>query len=146
MAAECTVARLTVDDYEAVRDLWEQSGLPIKPGGRDSREQFSRQLSGGMQTVIGAWQGEQLVGVVVATHDARKGWINRLAIHPNFRRRGLGRRLITEAEDVLHAQGMQIIAALIEDGNEPSLELFRQAGYSEHADIHYMTKRHSQDV
>jgi len=141
-----TVVHLTADDYEAVRAIWEAAGLPVKPGGRDSREQFVRQMAGDLQAVIGVKQGGELVGVVLTTHDGRKGWINRLAVRPEHRRKGIARQLIDEAERTLRAQGMQIIAALIEDGNAASLELFEQAGYSDFRGIHYLTKRDSDAV
>jgi ribosomal protein S18 acetylase RimI-like enzyme len=146
MNAELTIVALTAEDYDAVRKLWEQAGLPIRAAGRDSREQFAGQLAGGLQNVVGARLGDRLVGVVVTTHDGRKGWINRLAVHPDFRRQGLGLRLIAEAERVLHEQGLLIIAALIEDWNQSSLALFERAGYVEYPGIHYVTKRDRQDV
>ena len=141
-----TVITLTAADYDAVVDLWQQAGLPIKPAGRDSREQFEAQLAGDLQVVLGVRDGARLVGVVVTTHDGRKGWINRLAVHPDYRRHGLGRRLIEGAEQVLHDQGMSIIAALIEDGNTASLTLFEQAGYVDYPGLHYVSKRESHDV
>jgi ribosomal protein S18 acetylase RimI-like enzyme len=141
-----TVVTLTANDYDAVRELWQQAGLSIRPVGRDSREQFTAQLASGLQTVIGVRDGQRLIGVVVTTHDGRKGWINRLAVHPDYRRQGLGRRLIREAEQVLHSQGLHIIAALIEDGNAASLALFQQAGYADYSSIHYMTKRENDSV
>ncbi|MBN1562902.1 MAG: GNAT family N-acetyltransferase [Anaerolineae bacterium] len=144
--ADMTVVILTAEDYDAVRDLWIAAGLSIRPVGRDSRAQFAAQLAGDTQTVIGLRAGEQLIGVIVATHDGRKGWLNRLAIHPDFRRQGLGQRLIAAAEQQLHDQGMRIIAALIEDWNDPSLALFQKVGYMTHPDIHYLTKRDADDV
>jgi len=143
---ERTVVELATKDYEAIRTLWEVSGLPIKPGGRDSREQFERQMAGGTQTVLGIWDKNSLIGVVVATHDGRKGWINRLAVHPDYRRQGLGQLLVGAAEATLQDQGMQIIAALIEDWNRASLALFEHAGYTELPDLHYVSKRASSDV
>jgi ribosomal protein S18 acetylase RimI-like enzyme len=143
---ETTVVFLTAKDYDVVRDLWIAAGLSIRPSGRDSREQFVAQLAGDTQTVIGVRSGDRLIGVVVATHDGRKGWINRLAIHPEFRRQGLGQRLIAAAEQVLHDQGMQIIAALVEGWNDPSLALLQKVGYAAHPDIHYLSKRDADDV
>jgi len=146
MSAKPTIVPLTAEDYDAVRELWEQAGLQIRSSGRDSRKQFARQLAGGLQTVLGARLGDRLVGVVLTTHDGRKGWINRLAVHPDVRRQGVGLRLIAEAERVLREQGLTIIAALIEPGNQPSLALFVRAGYVEYPGIHYVTKRDRQDV
>lgn len=144
--AESTLVTLTANDYEAVRNLWELAGLHIKPVGRDSQDQFAQQLATGLQTVIGAQVDGNLIGVVLTTHDGRKGWINRLAVHPDYRRQGVGQRLIEEAERVLHDQGMRLIAALIEGDNAASLALFEHAGYSDYADIHYVTKRDAHDV
>lgn len=146
MNGELTIVPLTAEDYDAIRELWERAGLPIRSSGRDSREQFAKQLASGLQTVLGARLGDRLVGVVVITHDGRKGWINRLAVHPDVRRQGIGLRLIAEAEHVLHEQGLPIIAALIEPGNLPSLALFERAGYVEYPGIHYVSKRDRQDV
>lgn len=140
------VESLSAADYEAICEVWEAAGLPVRPTGRDSREAFERQMLTGIQTVLGVRDGATLIGVVVTTHDGRKGWINRLAVRPEYRRQGVGRQLVAAAEATLKAQGMQIIAALIEGHNTASLALFEQCGYADYADIHYVSKRDSQDV
>jgi ribosomal protein S18 acetylase RimI-like enzyme len=139
--------RLGVNDFDRILALWQAAGLHIKPQGRDSRPEFERQMAGGTQTVLGIEDdGGNLVGVVLATHDGRKGWINRLAVHPDHRRQGIGLALIEAAEVVLREQGMRIIAATIEPDNEASLALFRAAGYAEWEGIRYMSKRDSDEV
>jgi ribosomal protein S18 acetylase RimI-like enzyme len=138
-----TLRRLTIDDYDAVIALWQRSGLTsIRPSGRDSREAFAKQLAGG-QIAIGLEEADRLIGVVIATHDTRKGWINRLAIDPDYRRRGYARQLVRAAEEVLHDLGLTLIAAMIEDYNDASLALFKRLGYAVHTDIYYVSKRDS---
>jgi len=138
--------RLTEADYDAVMRLWQHAGLTgVRPEGRDSREAFARQLARG-QVVLGLEELGKLIGCVVATHDTRKGWINRLAIDPNHRRRGHALRLIRAAEDALRAQGMSVLAVLIEDWNDASLELFKKAGYHVDSDVIYVSKRDSADA
>jgi len=142
------VRRLGLRDYDALVALWQRAGLhSLKPQGRDSRAGLARQLASGVQTILGLEVDGQLVGAVVATHDSRKGWINRLAVDPDYRQRGHGGRLIAAAGEVLRAQGMQVLAALVESDNPASLALFRTAGYVEiDPGIHYLTKRDSDDV
>jgi ribosomal protein S18 acetylase RimI-like enzyme len=136
---------LTIDDYETIIDLWQRTGLhSLRLQGRDSRQAMAAQLAAG-QVILGLEEAGQLIGVVVITHDTRKGWINRLAIHPDHRRRGYGARLIAAAEDELRALGYGIFTALIEDDNTASKALFAREGYRAHA-ITYVSKRDSEEV
>ena len=136
-----TLRRLTSEDYKAAIDLWLRSGLPsIRPQGRDSQAGFAQQIDQ-WQIVIGLEDDRKLIGIVVATNDTRKGWINRLAIDPDYRRKGYGTMLIHAAEEALRSIGIKVIAALIEDWNDVSLALFKREGYAVHPDIHYVSKR-----
>ena len=132
---------LSAENYEEVLALWVDAGLSIRPRGRDSRESFAAQIASGIQTVLGVRDEGHLVGVIVTTHDTRKGWMNRLAVHPDFRRKGIGLGLVRAGERVLRQQGMRIIAALVEEWNEASLALMVRAGFSDYTGVHYLTKR-----
>lgn len=132
--------QLTADDYDAILNLWQQSGLDsIRPQGRDSREAFADQLARG-QVVLGLEDDDKLAACVVITDDTRKGWINRLAVDPAYRRQGLAARLIAESEKYLRDKGIYVFAALIEHENAASLNLFQREGYKTH-DIYYVSKR-----
>ena len=142
-----TTRVLTAEDYPAVRALWEAAGLHIRPVGRDAPEAFAAQIISGCQIVIGLEAGDRLVGAVLATTDSRRGWINRLAVHPDYRRRGLGLHLIAECERVLRDErGLHVLSAHIETWNEASLSLFQRAGYHVHDDVIYVSKRQRDDV
>lgn len=138
---------IRASDYERVLALWDAAGLHYKPQGRDSREAFEQQIASGSQIGLGI-DGEDgaLAGVVLATHDGRKGWINRLAVHPAYRRQGLALSLVRAAEDALRERGFEIFSALIEPGNEASVALFEAAGYTDWPGMRYMSKRDHDDV
>jgi ribosomal protein S18 acetylase RimI-like enzyme len=143
------IRRLDIaDDYDELIALWKRSGLhSLKPQGRDSRASLKKQLASGVQTILGLEIDGALAGVVVATHDSRKGWINRLAVSPEHRGNGYGAQLITAAEAVLREQGIPVIAALVVADNAASLALFQKMGYVEiDPGIHYLSKRESDDV
>ncbi len=141
-----SLRRLTIDDHAAILALWQRAGLhSIRPEGRDSRSEFKKQLAQG-QIIIGLEEDGRLIGVVVATNDTRKGWINRLAIDPDYQRKSYGEHLVHAAEAALHEAGIQLIAAFIEDGNVASLALFEKLGYAAHPKIVYVSKRDSADV
>jgi len=140
------IRKLTIDQYEELVNLWRRAGLPFKQKGRDSKEAIARQMNANPEFFLGAFENGRLVGAVIVSSDGRKGWINRLAVDPDFRRRGVASTLVAEAERVLRKHGIRIFCALIEDGNEASKRLFKKCGYVEHHDIIYFSKRESNDV
>src|SRR5213080_162381 len=76
-----------------------------------------------------AFDRDRLVGVVLGTHDTRKAWINRLAVHPDYRRRSIAAWLVRACERVLRERGLKMFAALIEPENRASAAFFRSLGY-----------------
>lgn len=133
-------------DYDAVMALWKESALPVKPLGRDSREKMVKEATQETATFLVAENGGQIIGTVLATHDGRKGWINRLATAPEFRHRGIARQLLEAAETALYERGLEIVTCLIEDYNNVSMDFFQKAGYVKHTDIFYFSKRKHPDV
>jgi ribosomal protein S18 acetylase RimI-like enzyme len=142
-----TIRPLTLDDHAELLALWQRAELgSLRLSGRDSRGALGRQLASGVMTILGLEADGRLVGAVIATHDSRKGWINRLVVDPDYRRRGYAQRLVLAAETRLRTQGISIIAVLVESDNTPSLALFQGVGYVDAGgDIHYLTKRDSED-
>lgn len=82
----------------------------------------------------------------MATHDGRKGWINRLAVTPAFQQQGIARMLLAEAEDRLSRQGIEIVACLVENWNVDSARFFEKLGYKRFDGITYFTKRKHPEV
>jgi len=137
---------LTIDDYDGLRDLWQEAGLPYRPNGRDTRENIASQMRSDCSIYLVAEEDGRMVGAVLGTHDGRKGWINRLAVVPDQRKRGIAAMLVRAVEERLLERGIEIFACQIENWNEPSMTVFDHLGYTRHDDIIYFTKRLRPDV
>jgi ribosomal protein S18 acetylase RimI-like enzyme len=140
------IRKLTTNDYESIIKLWSKAGLPFKPKGRDSREAIEAQIVANPEFFLGTFQDNNLIGTVVLSCDLRKGWINRLAVDPDYRHRGIAQDLIAESEKILRKCGVRIFCVLIEEYNDESKKLFKKCGYVEQHDVIYFTKRDSDDV
>jgi ribosomal protein S18 acetylase RimI-like enzyme len=143
---EIVIREMTLGDYEAVTRLWTAAGLTFRPLGRDRRERMQVEMARGTAVFLVAQAGDEVVGVVLGTHDGRRAWINRLAVAPAFHRRGIGGRLVRGVEERIEAMGIEIVAALIESENEASLGFFRAIDYLHSPDIEYVSKRRSADT
>ncbi|MBN2017332.1 MAG: GNAT family N-acetyltransferase [Candidatus Cloacimonetes bacterium] len=129
------------EDVDIILTIWEKADLTYKPKGRDTTENLLAQLKlPQIRIFIGSIHNED-IATIITTHDGRRGWLNRLAVLKKHRNRGIAQQLITYSEQWLASQGIQIYAALIDDPNDPSMNLFKKAGYVRHDDIIYYTKK-----
>ncbi|MGD0494791.1 MAG: GNAT family N-acetyltransferase [Candidatus Bathyarchaeia archaeon] len=140
------IRRLTAVDYDEIVKFWFIAQLPYKPRGRDSEQAIALEMKANSDFFLGAFEQGLLIGTVVMSCDLRKGWINRLAVHPAFRTRGIARALIYESESILRKRGARLFCVLIEGSNAASKNLFRKCSYEEHHDILYFSKRDSRDA
>jgi ribosomal protein S18 acetylase RimI-like enzyme len=137
------IRRLRLTDYDAMIRLFRVCGLNPRTRGRESRTAIAAQLRTARNRYLGAFEGTRLVGTVLGTHDGRKGWINRLAVHPEYRRRQVASRLVRLCERGLREQGIQIFAALIDPDNSASEAVFRGLGYEIHPMLYARRKIHA---
>jgi GNAT superfamily N-acetyltransferase len=131
---------LGANDLIDVFSLWKESGLPFKPKGRDSIGHMTQELAGGSTFLVGAFVGEAMIGVALGTDDGRKGWINRMAVRPAYRRQGVAKALVEYCEQVFRKRRRVLCCCLIEDWNKASMELFEAEGYEKREDILYFRK------
>jgi len=145
-SSNIVIRKFKMEDYKVLIAFWNNAKLPYKLNGRDSHDKIERELKQKNTIFLVAELQGNLVGSVFGTHDGRKGWINRLAVDPNFRKQGIARMLVTDVENRFSELGIDIVACLIEDWNTKSMQAFKRLGYNKHSDITYFTKRKSLDV
>ena len=73
---------------------------------------------------------DQLAAFVLAYQKKRSvGHIVTIDVHPDFRRRNIGNRLMELAEERLRARGAARIVLEVSAGNEPALRFYQKRGY-----------------
>jgi len=141
-----SIKRLSIDNYDDIIRVWSISGLPYKPKGRDRKDMIAKEMENPNGAFFGLFEDEKMIGVVIANFDGRRGWVNRLAIDPDYRGKGFAGLLIERCEDYLNKQGAIVMCALIEDINYPSISAFQKAGYNCENTIKYFAKRPSDEA
>jgi ribosomal protein S18 acetylase RimI-like enzyme len=129
---------LTSANIGAAISLWSSSGLtrPWNPPEID----LQRALDGLTSTVLGAFDNDILIGTVMVGHDGHRGWVYYLAVDESQRRTGLGRQLMSAAENWLREHGAVKIQLMIRSSNDSVLGFYEHLGY-EDADVQVRSKR-----
>jgi N-acetylglutamate synthase len=146
MSEEIEYRYLKSSDYDAIIRVWQEARLSHRPNGRDSRELMVAELRRNPKFSIGAFAEGILIGTVVGTFDGRKGCVNRLAVAPEYRGRGIAKKLVGLCEKELKIAGSLVLFCLIEDYNDVSISLFQKLGYIRGDDIIYLSKRDRPDL
>lgn len=141
------IKELSIKDYPEIQDLWDKAGLSWRPEGRDHPDRIKDQIERKNTFFLGEIENGELRGVVLVTHDTRKGWINRLAVLPQYRNRGIAQQLILAAENRLYeVDGIEVFCTLIFDDNDISISLFEKVGYEFWSGVRYYSKRKRPDA
>ncbi|MEK4508701.1 GNAT family N-acetyltransferase [Paenibacillus sp. FSL K6-2524] len=97
----------------------------------DTKRAFARQLSWDSELIMIAEVDEEIVGVLIGTIDQKDlGCIYRIAIHPDYRRRGAGKSLVTAMEQRFQQRKVhRIMIAGDEHNKGVAMPLYEAMGY-----------------
>jgi len=71
-----------------------------------------------------------IVASVMAGYEGRRGWINLLAVHPDYRRHGFGREMMDAAHEQLTGLGCPKVNLQIRVWNADAMAFYERLGYS----------------
>jgi ribosomal protein S18 acetylase RimI-like enzyme len=72
----------------------------------------------------------EMVGLVLASRvSPQSGHITQICVHPDFRRRGLARMLLTLGASCFLRQGVSEISLTVTEANSDAIDLYRVEGY-----------------
>lgn len=116
-------------DLDDVIALWELCGL-TRPWNNPEIDIF-RKLAQRDQLFLLAVKDNQLITTVMGGYDGHRGWVNYLAVHPNFQRNGVATALVQQLEKRLIALGCPKLQLLIRKDNIDVQSFYEQLGYNE---------------
>lgn len=124
MISDVTIRPCRPDECTSVLALWKDA--EAIPSVTDSLDELMRLVRENSDLFLVAEMDARLVGTVIAGWDGWRGNIYRLAVLPNYRRHGIGKDLVSEAEHRLSLKGAKRISVLVAH-EEPLAVLFWDA-------------------
>jgi putative acetyltransferase len=81
-----------------------------------------------------------IVGAVLAGHDGRRGYIHHLAVHPDWRRHGIGRRLIDRCLGALRDAGINKCHTFVFRDNPGGIAFWKSLGWTPRTDLGLLSR------
>ncbi len=114
-------------DRDQVVDLWIRCGL-VLPSNSPDRDIARKQTDSPDLFLVGELDG-RVVASAMAGYEGHRGWLNYLAVDPDSRRSGLGRQMVSHAEDLLKARGCPKINLQVRSTNTEVIAFYESIGY-----------------
>jgi ribosomal protein S18 acetylase RimI-like enzyme len=130
MKGKIDTREFAIDDYDVVVELWKKvEGVEIAEG--DDRAGVAQFLARNPGLSRVATDGSTIVGVAFCGNDGRRGHIYHLAVDPNYRGCGLGKRLVDECLKGLRRLGLQRANIMVATDNPHGREFWSKCGWEE---------------
>ena len=135
-----TIRPMTIADYDGVYDLWISTpGMGLNTTD-DSREGIARYLRRNPTTCFVAEDAGRIVGVIIAGHDGRRGFIYHTAVRPECRKQGIATQLVEHAMAALDQEGIHKAALVVFERNALGNAFWERIGFEERTDLVYRNR------
>jgi ribosomal protein S18 acetylase RimI-like enzyme len=123
-----TVKSAAANDKTDVVALWWTCDLVVSTN--DPAADFRFAKAGPTSDVLVAVDEQgAIVGSVMVGHDGHRGWLYYVAAHPDWRGKGVGRRMVEAAEDWLRERGVAKAQLLVRDTNTRVVSFYERLGF-----------------
>lgn len=116
-------------DTESVVALWKDCALSVP--WNDPYKDIQRKTQVGRELfLIGRING-RVMASIMGGYEGHRGWINYLAVHPEYQRCGFGKQLVEVLEAELLSRGCPKINLQIRHGNHAVQAFYESLGFSD---------------
>jgi len=116
------------DDEAGVISLWDEV-FPDDPPWNKPLDVIRAKLAFQPEWFFVCCDRGDVVGTVLAGYDGVRGWVQKVAVHPSYRRSGIAHKLMAIAEDALRQAGCTKLNLQTRAGNDSAIRFYEAAGY-----------------
>jgi len=122
------------ENHDEVRSLWRRcDGIALSAA--DSRQNIKKYLEHNSETSFIAKDQDRITGAVLGGHDGRRGYLHHLAVLPEYRRDGIGRKLAARCLKALQSAGIQKCHLFIFNNNITGSQFWEKIGWTFRTDL-----------
>ncbi len=118
------------DDVEQVVALWRDCDL-TRPWNDPHRDIADARRNPTSTVLVALDATSAVVGSVLAGYEGHRGWLYYVAVRPELQGTGLGRRLVTAAEEWLRDAGASRVRLMVRTTNTAVQGFYATLGYAD---------------
>ena len=123
------IVKYTPEFQDAVVNLWRKCNLIVPQN--DPVEDIRKKLDFQPDLFfIGLLDGK-VIGSIMVGYEGHRGWMNYLAVTPEFQRRGYGKKLVQKAVDELKRIGCLKLNLQVRRSNTSVIDFYKHLGFKE---------------
>ena len=137
MEKKINIVPMTPENYDDVRALW----MTIRGFGiralDDSREDIERFIARNPTTSVVARVNGRIVGSILCGSDGRQGALYHVCVAREYRRRGIGTRMVGYCMHKLKEMGINKVSLIAFTANDAGNAFWKQIGWTCRTDCNY---------
>lgn len=131
---------MTIEDFPAVLALWSGTeGIGLNPYD-DSVPRIAIFIERNPTSCLVWEEMGEIIGVILAGHDGRRGYIYHAAVREERRSEGIGTALADAAIEALKAQGIHKAGMLVMADNQVGNDYWEERGWERRTDVYYRNR------
>lgn len=134
---EFVIEKFSIDMYDRVYKLWKLGNLTL--GSSDTKERIKKVAHRNPDTFLVGKHEDKIISCVMGMHDGFRGYVYHLAVDPQYRSMGYGKRLMNELHQIYKRLGILKVHVLIEKRNKKVREFYNKLGWHERDDLMLMS-------
>ena len=113
----------------AVIDLWKKCNLIVSQN--DPLIDIQKKLDFQPELFFIALLKNKVIGSVMAGYDGHRGWLNYLAVLPEYQKKDYGRKLVEKAVNELRKLGCLKVNVQVRTDNASTINFYKNLGFKE---------------
>ena len=131
------IKKMGIDHFVEVKDLWNTTyGMGLRTID-DSKAGIEKFLLRNPNTNFVCMIENDIAGVILSGHDGRRGYIYHTAVKEEFRKQGIGTKLVGEVIRSLRSEGINKVALVVFKTNTGGNCFWESLGFQERNDLVY---------
>ncbi len=114
-------------DGPAVIELWRKCDL-VRPQNNPAND-IKRKMKINPELFLVGVADNRIIATVMGGYEGHRGWVNYLAVRPQYRRKGYGRQIMYMIEKKLLAVGCPKINLQVRSSNAAVIKFYERIGF-----------------